>query len=225
VETPPPPPVEPPPVEELVALQGPVEPDFKPPEPEPVVPKKKPKKPKPVEPPPEEVETPEPPPEPVRHRIVGLSLESTVQGGGGPSFAVGTSRMGKTEKRAADPKQASREPAATGTGATGQVQRVAARIPTRDAVFVKPKRLPSKKPAYPETLKARNVEGDVLMRIDIDRAGKVIRAEVLKGSGFREFDETSRKAALAERFTPATRNGRPVAYTLSYTYRFRIEDY
>ena len=44
-------------------------------------------------------------PENLPRRIVGLSLESTVVGGSGPSFAVGNTRMGKTADKAEDPEQ------------------------------------------------------------------------------------------------------------------------
>jgi hypothetical protein len=83
--------VEPPPVAEVPAKEGPVEPEFAPP---PVVEKPRPPLPQPVKP-----KTPPVPEvaaqEPVPRRIVGLSLESTVQGQG-PAFATGTSRMARS---------------------------------------------------------------------------------------------------------------------------------
>ena len=62
------------------------------------------------------------------------------------------------------------------------------------------------------------------VRVSIEANGKVSSVTVLKGSGHQAFDEAAERAAMAETFTPATRDGKPVAYTLSYSYRFRIEE-
>lgn len=212
---------------------SPVAPDFAPPKP-PEPPKPPPKKARARRPKPVAVAPAEPPPAelpPVRRRIVGLSLESTVGGAAGPAFATGTSRMGRTARTAADPAVAAQVPSGESAGdapgrgtAPVRQQRVASRIPTRDSVFVKPVRSQPSKPAYPPMLKAQGVEGAVLVRVDITAVGRVSKVVVLKTSGHTAFDEAARKAAMAERFTPAQRDGRPVPFTLSYHYRFRIED-
>lgn len=217
VETPP----EPPPVEEPEVVVAPIAPDFAPEKPEPPK-RKKPRKLKVVQ----AVVQPEAPtPEPARRRIIGLSMESTVRGSG-PSFATGTSRMGQTARRAVDPELAARRPVgqAVQRGPSVRQQRAATRIPTRDSVFVKPRRSRPSKPGYPITLKAQGIEGEVLVRVDISAGGLVTAVTILRGSGHAAFDEAARKAAADERFSPATRDGRPVAFTLSYEYRFRIED-
>jgi protein TonB len=137
--------------------------------------------------------------------------------------------MGVTDKHAVDPNQAQKAaaaaPAPLATQAvSGNVQRVAARIPTRDVQFEKPKRVSPSKPEYPATLKAQNLEGDVVVGVDIAANGVVTQVSILRSSGHAAFDDAARRAALAERFTPALRDGQAVAFTLSYTYRFRIED-
>jgi protein TonB len=211
----------PPPVEVAPPETGPVEPEFAPP---PVVEKRK-ALPRPVEaqlaPPAPEVVTPKPAP----RRIVGLSLESTVQGEG-PGFATGTSRMGQTQKSAADPQRAAQAPSGGGpaTGTDRATQREAARIPTRDTQFEKPKRLRQNDPVYPPTLKAQGIEGDVLLSVSIDAGGRVTGVTIVQSSGHTEFDRAAQQAALEEGFTPALRDGLPVAFTLTYSYRFRIED-
>jgi outer membrane biosynthesis protein TonB len=102
-----------------VAVKSPeAEPEVVKPQPKPKKSKPKPKLAKKSPPPdpteePQKAEKPSDTPKP-RRRIVGLNLESTTTGGGGPSFAVGTTRMGSTASRANDPKFASRRPAAKG---------------------------------------------------------------------------------------------------------------
>jgi protein TonB len=222
VETPPPPPpfVEEPPVE-----PAPVVPEF-----EPVIPPKRPDSPL-KEPPkaaqdaPAEAKEPDPAP----RRIVGLSLESTVEGSG-PSFATGTSRMGHTDARATDPTQAKRAPAAASAPAPaatpqpGAGQRVASHIPTRDTQFEKPKRLMPNRPEFPPALKAQGIEGDVTVRVDIAASGEVTSVTIVSSSGQPAFDDAAKRAAASERFAPAIRDGSPVPFSLSYSYRFRIED-
>lgn len=162
-------------------------------------------------------------------RIIGLSLESTVEGGSGPSFATGTSRMGRTEDRAVDPNVASGRPKAPASGTSTKQsgtreQRVATRIPTQTGVFVKPRRTAPTKPPFPATLRAQGIEGDVLVRVKIAESGAITDVAILTSSGHAAFDEEARKAALSESFSPATKDGKPIAYTLTYSYRFRIED-
>ncbi len=211
--------VEPPPREQAPAPEGPVQPDFVPP---PVV--EKPRAP----PPPVKAEVlPEPEvaaAEPGQRRIVGLSLESTVQGEG-PAFATGTSRMGRTERSAEDPRRA--QEVGDGVHATdtaAATQRAAANIPTRDTLFEKPKRMRQNEPAYPAALRAQGIEGDVMLSVSIDAGGRVTSVSIVRSSGQAAFDQAAREAALEERFTPAQRDGRSVAFTLTYSYRFRIED-
>jgi periplasmic protein TonB len=219
VETrPPPPPV----VEEPAVVSAPITPEF-----EPVVPPKRPEAPttKPAKT--QDAPEPTPEPDPTPRRIVGLSLESTVEGNG-PSFATGTSRMGGTETRATDPTQARRAPAppaaASATPQPGSTQRAASHIPTRDTQFEKPKRLQPNRPEFPAALKAQGIEGDVTVRVDIAASGAVTSVAIVSSSGYPAFDEAAKRAAASERFAPAIRDGSPVPFTLSYSYRFRIED-
>ncbi len=223
VETPRPPP--PPVVEEPPVQPAPIVPEF-----ERVPPAKKPevqaKQPHQTQDAPDPVPTQEP--APVQRRIVGLSLESTVEGNG-PSFATGTSRMGRTETRATEPDQARRAPASQpAPAATIQpgsgVQRAASHIPTRDTQFEKPKRLRPNRPEYPPALKAQGVEGDVVVRVDIASSGQVTAVTIVSSSGYPAFDAAAKQAAASERFAPALRDGVSVPFTLSYSYRFRIED-
>ena len=159
--------------------------------------------------------------------MVGLSLESTTEGGSGPSFAVGNTRVGETAEKAVAPKAVG--PAPTGTSpipaaGPGKSNQVASRIPVAGISWVQPKRKAPKPPPYPATLRSQAVEGDVTVMVNIDATGKVTSAKVIKESSYGEFNETARATALTEEWEPALRDGVPVPYTLSYMYRFRLED-
>jgi protein TonB len=161
-----------------------------------------------------------------KRRVVGLSMESTVTGGSGPAFAVGNTRMGRTGDLAEDPggvEKLSPSAKGSGSGETGP-NRVASSVPGSSVKLVKPKRLSSPALVYPALLKSQGIEGNVAVMIRIAADGNVLSAKVLKSSGYPEFDAAARAAALKERFSPATRGGDPVEYTLKYTYRFRIKN-
>jgi protein TonB len=220
-----------PPVDLASGAPAPAEPEIPTPAPEPPAPKAEPAKPEPRQAREATPRADEPPPaeaqpagngEPIP--LIGLSLESTVSGTG-PGFATGTSRMGETRPNQAR-GTASGKPAAAmqGQGGSGHEQREATRIPTRDEKLEKPRRLRQQQPAYPATLRAQGIEGSVMVSVSIDTAGVVQQASVIRGSGHAEFDSAALSTARAERFAPATRNGTPVPYTLSYSYHFRIED-
>ncbi len=185
------------------------------PEPERVVKPPPPPKKRAVEPPPEKA-PPEKPGKPVR--VVGLTLDSTSQGGSGPSFAVGNTRQGETDKRATDPKKMAKVPPPLSPNQT------ASRIPTAGAKYVLPRRKRPIKPPYPVELLAQGIEAAVTVMVSLDTSGNVKNVKIIKSSGRAEFDESARKTALAEQFEPATRDGTPIPYTLSYTYRFTIDN-
>jgi len=206
------------------------------PEPPPVAPPPR-ETPPPVMKRPRVVEAALPPPEAPRPReiprakpirVVGLSLDSTGAEGNGPAFAVGNTRMGDTDRKAVAPEavpppssEAPRVAAPSGPAATNQI---ATRIPVAGVKYAPPRRKNPRKPPYPSTLKSQGLEADVMVMVTLDATGKVRSARVIKESPYPEFNEAARKAALEEEFEPATRDGAPIPYSLSYTYRFRLED-
>ena len=161
-------------------------------------------------------------------RVVGLSLESTNGTGDGPSFAVGNTRMGETDKKAVAPEavpppsvEAPPVAAPSGPAASNQV---ASRIPVAGVKYTLPKRRNPKKPPYPATLKTQGIEADVTVLVNISAEGRVTAVKLIKEAPYPEFNQAARQAALDEQFEPAARDGVPIPYTLSFTYRFRLED-
>jgi len=177
-----------------------------------------------IEEPPKEPEKKPPP------RIVGLSFESTVgEGdGNGPAFAVGNTRLGETDKIAAKKEDVpSERPAPVhGTEKPTTANQAATRIPSKGVTMVGAKYRNGQqiKPVYPPTLKAQGVESDVEVLVFIDATGKVTNVKILHESPYPEFNEAAKKAALAQPWEPATRNGEPMPWTQKYAYRFRLTD-
>jgi len=176
------------------------------------------------------VETqPKEPPKAQPARVVGLSFESTVgEGAGegeGPAFGVGNTRMGETAKTAAPPKEVPKQTINKGPTTVKPVANaVATRIPVAGVVFAQAKRKKEVKPEFPPMLKTQGIEGDVPVIVWIDEKGKVTSVKILKESPYPEFNEAAKKAALADEFEPATRNGVPTATTLKYNVSFRLVD-
>jgi protein TonB len=163
-----------------------------------------------------------PPPE----RIVGLDLSSTVAGGGGPAFATGTDMRGTTDTTATDPTQAAREPEAQETTEVPdpKTNRKATRIPQKGVKLVKPKRKTRVKPDYPPKLRAQGIEGNVVVEVQIEANGKIKKVSIVSPSPYEEMNTQALIAANKEVFSPATRNGKGIPFTISYTVRFRLSD-
>lgn len=183
-------------------------------------------------PPPKAPPIPEPPAEPDKTpppRVIGLSMESTAEGGSGPAFAVGNTRMGKTADRATNPDEVPKE--APGAEPLPGQNQVASRLPSAGVKYTPPKRKRDQDELaralaslYPSTLKAQGIEADVKVSLAIDATGKVTAVKILTPAAFPEFNEAARTAGLAEEFEPALRDGSPIPYSLPFTYRFRLED-
>ena len=155
-----------------------------------------------------------PPPAPVK--VVGLSLESTSETGRGPTFAVGGTLDGATATTAArtQPLTAA-EPAGPNRAARG--------LPRPGSVLTPPRRLREVKPRYPDARRASGVEADVLLVVSLDAAGHVLSVTVGRSSHDEAFDDAARQAARQEQFSPALRDGVPVATTFSFTTHFRLD--
>jgi TonB family protein len=170
---------------------------------------------------PRKAKTPDNTPPAAPPRVVGLSLESTVEGGGGPGFAVGNTRLGQTAQQAIDAREVAQ---ARPDELAVKSNAAATRIPGAGVNYALPKRKQERKPAYPEVLKSQGIEADVTVMLSLDATGKVSRVKIVTPSPYPEFNEAARTAALSEQFEPATRDGVAIPYTLSFTYRFRLED-
>ncbi|HEX3695363.1 MAG TPA: energy transducer TonB [Polyangia bacterium] len=201
-----------------------------PPPPPPPVEEKKPEPPpeKPLRPPPikaaKQPPPPEAPPPKAPARIVGLSLESTTEGGNGPAFAVGTTRAGETAERAQVPQEAPRQAPAPVAAPAPVKNAVASRIPVAGVSYVPPQfKGGRKEPPYPPLLKTQGIEGDVGVMVSIDPTGKVTKVKVIAPSTYDEMNESARATAASQEFEPATRDGAAFPYTLTYTYHFRLE--
>ena len=78
------------------------------------------------------------------------------------------------------------------------------------------------KAEYPPQAQRQGLEAEVVLELTVDTDGRVTEVRVVGAAG-NGFDEAALRAAHAFRFTPATRDGRPVAARIHYRYRFQLE--
>jgi TonB family protein len=74
---------------------------------------------------------------------------------------------------------------------------------------------------YPPDAVKEGLEATVILKITIDREGKVTNVEIPQPVGH-GFDEAAQEAALKFRFQPATRDGKPIPAKVLYPYKFTL---
>jgi TonB family protein len=76
---------------------------------------------------------------------------------------------------------------------------------------------------YPVEAEQAGLQADVMLKLTVDRAGNVTKAEVTAPVG-NGFDEAAQAAALKFKFTPATRDGAPIPVVIPYRYSFKLTE-
>jgi TonB family protein len=76
-------------------------------------------------------------------------------------------------------------------------------------------------PDYPADARDRGVQGVVVVELDVDAGGQVTGSRIAHGADFR-LDQAALEASRDLRFHPATRDGQPVAATITYRFVFSL---
>jgi TonB family protein len=76
---------------------------------------------------------------------------------------------------------------------------------------------------YPPALYQQGVEGTVILKLFVDENGTVVResTQVAESSGYAAFDSAATAGVPKMHFSPARRDGRPVAMTFTQPVHFR----
>jgi protein TonB len=195
----------------VVVDEGPLPPpkvDIPPPPPPPPPPPRKQKAEKEEEPepaPPEEQAKQEEAPAEEATPEVGMDSSSFATGGSGVGMGF---RAGKTQM--GDPT--------TGLAAKKAVVPV---VPLNPPKLVPAMALEPELPEYPDSARKSNIEGYVLLELDIDDRGKLKKARVRQGLQ-RALDDAALAAVQAWRFQPARLDGRAVSSTRLVRIRFEL---
>ena len=65
-------------------------------------------------------------------------------------------------------------------------------------------------------------EGIATLLLSIDETGRVTGVQLKKSSGYSEFDQSAMEAARKQRFSPALKDGKPVASSKEIQLRFML---
>jgi protein TonB len=80
-------------------------------------------------------------------------------------------------------------------------------------------------PEYPKPAKMAGMEGEVWVKVLVDKNGEVKKAMIYKSSGSKAgFDEAALAAAYKCKFKPAVQNGRPVPVWVAWRFAFSLTD-
>lgn len=77
---------------------------------------------------------------------------------------------------------------------------------------------------YPPDAKSEGAQGAVWVKALIDKTGAVAEIQVAKSSGDARLDNAALEAGKANKFTPALKDGLPVASWISYKVVFELSD-
>jgi protein TonB len=149
--------------------------------------------------------------------VFGVTPESVVEGESGVAVPVGNTLMTKDRTPAKVPPAPLPLPAAVDPNAFA---------PEPDNLIADHAAPISEiKPEYPPEAMRLGIEGQVKLRVAVDRQGNVRWVRVVKPLGY-GLDETAKlSASRLIRFKPArTFDGRLVDEVIPYTYTFRLSD-
>ena len=132
---------------------------------------------------------------------------------------IGGEELTIIEGTADEARAANAKPAQEGTRATKPAERAIAASAPRSS---QPQLLSAALPRYPAEERLRGVEGSVTLRIDVDANGRPVDVDYAHRSGNRALDRAALVAARNWRFQPATRDGEPVASTITVPVAFRL---
>ena len=121
----------------------------------------------------------------------------------------------KPEVKAPEESAVTGPPVSGGVDGAGKVHSIA-------QVSQLPHYLNQVKAQYPAAAKRANIEGVVILQVDIDAAGRVKKVDLIQGLGY-GCDEAAIAAIQQCTFTPALAGGEPVPVSMRLPYRFKFD--
>lgn len=117
-------------------------------------------------------------------------------------------------------------PPAAGESKTA-AQPTAKELPGKDELIdvdVPPQPLNRVVPKYPESARAKGIEGMVYVKALVGTDGIVRTAEIIKsGGGVPELEQSALEAAQATNFAPAKKDGKAIAVWVTIPFRFALQ--
>ncbi len=134
-----------------------------------------------------------------------------------PRFVPPSPKKLEIKTSPAVPSAAPATAPASGAGGTGSFRSIA-------QVSQLPQFIKQVKAVYPPAAKQANIEGVVILQVDIDASGAVKKVDLIQGLGY-GCDESAIEAVQQSTFSPAYAGGEPVPVRVRIPYRFKFDAY
>jgi protein TonB len=95
--------------------------------------------------------------------------------------------------------------------------------PKEQGVKTGVRRLDNRKPDYPEAARVRNLQGNVMIVMEVSAEGNVVSVMVHESSGHPILDDAALRFSQTLRFIPARSGSIPVAASVYLPIRFRLD--
>jgi TonB family protein len=128
---------------------------------------------------------------------------------------------GSASAQARDPEPTPPDTGAVPSGASGAVRIPAQTTPEANTPVTPPKIVHFENAPYPPEAEKLGLEANVILRLDIDKDGKVTGVTVVEPAGH-GFDEAATEAAKKFLFEPARRGTAPTSARILYRYGFTL---
>lgn len=89
-------------------------------------------------------------------------------------------------------------------------------------VDVQPEMIHEEAPEYPREAEAAGVTGTVWVKALVNKRGLVDEAKIVRSSGSEALDNSAVNSAYCNKFNPALRDGKPVAFWVTYRIAFKL---
>jgi TonB family protein len=76
---------------------------------------------------------------------------------------------------------------------------------------------------YPESDISAYIQGKIVIKLTINKKGKVVSASILKGVGNTAIENAAKEAAMKCLYKPVTKNGEPVFFQDEWTINFKLK--
>jgi protein TonB len=92
------------------------------------------------------------------------------------------------------------------------------------ASAVMPKAESLVQPAYPESARQAGIEGTAIVDVTVSADGTVLGCSLATSSGNDLLDAAAIGAAQSSKFTPGTKDGKPVVMKVKVPFQFKLDD-
>jgi TonB family protein len=92
-----------------------------------------------------------------------------------------------------------------------------------EVLFVQPRYAENQKPIYPQEARKKGYEGEVILRVEVLRNGRVGQIDVKKSSGYELLDRSALATVKQWRFVPAQKGEKAIPLWVNIPVKFQLQ--